>query len=96
MDDWIGSVLVGITTIATAAVILAEFIRGFRAGRISPTGAGRISLATGLLIIAAAPVAYSGLDGTELSAISWFGIALVGLGMLLEMRDSGKNSREDP
>ena len=90
MTDLLGWILTVLAFIATAAVIASEFWKAFRAGTVSGTRAGRIAVATGILIIAVSPRVYPGLDESSFAAMSWCGAALIAMGFLLEYLDERK------
>lgn len=96
MTDSIGVVLLTVAIVGTLLVIGLEFRRAFRAHAITGTGAGRISVATGLLILVISPAAYPGLDDESRNIMSWFGGGLVAMGFLLEFLDERRKRSKGP
>ncbi len=96
MTDPIGSALLILASVSILLVIANEFRKAFRAHAITGTGAGRIAVATGLLILVVSPAAYPGLDEASRSTMSWFGGGLVAMGFLLEFLDRRKKRSNGP
>ena len=91
MIDWFGTVLLAVPILAFLGIIVFEFLNAIRARTISLTGAGRITVATGFLIVLLEPIVFPGLAGNGANTLWWFGAAMIGVGVVMETFDRRKS-----